>query len=534
MRITNNMLVADMLWNSNKNLGKLSTYQNQLSSGLRVSRPSDDPVGITKILKYKTDIRAANQYKDNVTTSLGWLEVSESALDDVKEILQRIREITVQAANGTNTPEDTQKIQIEVEQLRDEIISLGNSTMAGRYLFSGLETNKKLFNEDGTYNVDMTSERLDEKNVVGFEVYVGEVMEVGTHPIDVFGIGEDTSFYNGVIDRGSVETTEATRSKYVASYDITNNFTVPAQSISIDIGGTAYDVNMADLAQTVADPLTKSQFLKSVKEASDGLGGELQDVANIYFNENDELVVESKSFGSATSITGTVSSGGFAEISNTVGIDELPATFSSSVPLTDAVMTAYTEVSSMMLTFNGEQKKIELDFSTINTVADYTTALQTEIDNAFPPAGTITVTPGVDGNPLELTIAGNNDGSINKLDVDYIVSNESKMITDLNNLVDALNVRDQDALNVALGKLDENLEIVLTAMGNIGGKSNRTEFIAARIDDNVITFTGLLSDVQDVDMAEAIMWFKNLENVYKASLSVGSQVIQPSLVDFIS
>jgi flagellar hook-associated protein 3 FlgL len=81
--------------------------------------------------------------------------------------------------------------------------------------------------------------------------------------------------------------------------------------------------------------------------------------------------------------------------------------------------------------------------------------------------------------------------------------------------------------------MDKNLETVLSAMGEIGGKTNRVEFIKSRVQENEITFTGLLSKVQDVDMAEAIMYFKNLENIYRASLSVGSKVIQPSLVDFI-
>ena len=131
-------------------------------------------------------------------------------------------------------------------------------------------------------------------------------------------------------------------------------------------------------------------------------------------------------------------------------------------------------------------------------------------------------------------MAGANDGSVNSLDVDYVVSKKSEMLTDLDKLIAALETGDKDIISNSIGDIDHHIDIVLTAMGDIGGKSNRTEFIEARIDENVITFTKLLSNVQDVDMAEAIMLFKNLENVYKASLSVGSKVIQPSLVDFIS
>src|SRR5690606_24822711 len=125
--------------------------------------------------------------KKNIDDSLGWLEVSESSLHNLKDILQRVRELTVQGANGTNAPEDREKIALEVEQLMQEVITVGNSTNAGRYVFSGLQTNEKLFNPDGTYNLEMTSDRLTAKRTVEYEVSVGTTLDIGTHPVDIFG-----------------------------------------------------------------------------------------------------------------------------------------------------------------------------------------------------------------------------------------------------------------------------------------------------------------------------------------------------------
>ncbi|MDN5297950.1 MAG: flagellar hook-associated protein 3 FlgL [Clostridiales bacterium] len=532
MRITNSMMISDMLWNSNRNLNSLSKYQNQLSSGQQISRPSDDPVGITKVLKYKTDIRAAEQYSDNITTSLGWLEVSESSTDDVKEILQRVRELTVQAANGTNTDEDTQKIMTEVEQLREEIISLGNSTIAGRYIFSGLETDEPLFNDDGTYNIAMTSQRVKEKNTINFEVYVNEVMDVATYPTDIFGIGEDTSFYNGLISYGSTETTASTRSKMALNVDLTNDYEATGEAVAIHVGTANYDVDMTLLAQSQNDPLTKSDMLAALQDASDGSGGVLSDVATVYYDQNDKLIVEAKVYGSGIIITNTSASAGVSVSSNTTGLDEGTNVFTSDVALHDADIANAEDVNTLMLTLNGEQKAISVDFSSLSTVADYAIALQAEIDSQFPSSG-ITVA-GTDGSNLTFTIDGAADGSVNTLEVDYVVSNESSLINDLDELITALETDDSDVLSNMIGRMDDNLDQVLTALGDIGGKTNRIEFISSRVKDNIITFTSLLSDVQDVDMAQAIMWYKNLENVYKASLSVGAQVIQPSLVDFIS
>ena len=128
--------------------------------------------------------------------------------------LQRVRELTVQAANGTNTSDDTKKIKVEIQELTKEIIVAGNATNAGRYIFSGLQTNEKLFNEDGSYNIDMTSERRDLKHVMGYEVSVGEVMSVGVHPTDVFGTVDINNFFDGLITRNSTTTQKSTQATF--------------------------------------------------------------------------------------------------------------------------------------------------------------------------------------------------------------------------------------------------------------------------------------------------------------------------------
>lgn len=401
MRVTNTMLIKDMLWNANNNMVQMSNYQTQMSSGKKIQRPSDDPVGTTMVLKYKTDIREAAQYQKNIDDSLGWLEVSESALTNLKDVLQRARELAVQAANGTNTTEDRQKIQLEIEQLKQEVIAAGNATNAGRYIFTGLETNVPLFNEDGTYNVAMTQERFDNRRSVEFEVSVGTTLDIGTHPLDIFGIVEE------------------------------------------------------------ANPLS--------------------DI-------------------------------------NTTG-----------VALAD--FATFTGIHSMVVQVNDDRHQIEIDFDdpAITDIASLNTYVQGEIDTKF---GTGIVTVGVNaGPPDSLTYMPVNPADA--LLVEPTVGRESELMSDVNAFIEALGNGDDAGIQEALGNMDKNLETVLSAMGEIGGKTNRVEFIKSRVQENEITFTGLLSKVQDVDMAEAIMYFKNLENIYRASLSVGSKVIQPSLVDFI-
>lgn len=529
MRITNNMLVKDMLWNANNNLVNMAKRQTELSTGKKIHRPSDDPVGITQVLKYKTDIRETEQYNKNITDALGWVEVSESSLTNIKDILQRVRELTVQAANGTNTAEDTQKIKVEVEELTNEILVAGNATSAGRYLFAGLETNKRLFNPDGTFNIDLTSERRDLKHVVAYEVSVGEVMPIGTHPVDLFGVVSSNSFFEGLLSRGNTQTTKATQTVLKANVNLNYDYT--ADVLDVGIGGNTYNVDETLLENTPMNPMTKQRFVDAIKSATFG-ATPLSDVADVFFDLNDQLVVQAKAYGAATTITDLTTSAGFTGVTVTPGVNGSTSTLTGTGTITDAAVATETGTHTLVLQLDDKRVKIDIDFSTLNTANDLQVALQTQLDSQFPPAGTITAT-AVNGGTLNFTVNAINDGNAHAFSIDYIVAKRSEMVTDLQNLIAALNTKDDSVLQSSLEKMDIHLDRVLVAMGEIGGKSNRVEFIKARVEENEITFTSLLSKVQDVDMAEAIMYFKNLENIYRASLSVGSKVIQPSLVDFI-
>ena len=77
------------------------------------------------------------------------------------------------------------------------------------------------------------------------------------------------------------------------------------------------------------------------------------------------------------------------------------------------------------------------------------------------------------------------------------------------------------------------MDNILRVRFGIGARMNRLELTANRLDDDYVNFTKLMSKNEDVDMAEAIMNLQNEENVYRASLSAGAKVIQPSLVDFL-
>ncbi len=199
MRVTNNMIISNMLRNLGNNTQRMSKYQNQLDSGKKISVPSDDPVVAARALKLRTDVAKVEQYQKNINDAKSWLDTTDVALGKIGDVLQKARELTVQASNSTNTPEETQKIALELKQLRVQAIHLANSSYAGRYIFSGFKTDQKLINDDenspsfGQFSIDVNT--VDER--LYYEIGVGDSINVNVAGGDIFNNGGDAA--NGTV-----------------------------------------------------------------------------------------------------------------------------------------------------------------------------------------------------------------------------------------------------------------------------------------------------------------------------------------------
>ncbi len=189
MRITNTMLINNMMNNIGKNLTRMDKYESQLSSGKKIQVPSDDAVVAARALKLRTDVAEIEQYKRNITDSQSWLEITEGAVGNVGDVLQRTRELAVQAANGSNTPEDTQKTAQEIKQLRTQLMHLSNSTYAGRYVFSGYKTDEKLIDEStGNFAIDVSN-----AEAIKYEIGIGDDMNINILGGDLFNAGANAA-----------------------------------------------------------------------------------------------------------------------------------------------------------------------------------------------------------------------------------------------------------------------------------------------------------------------------------------------------
>jgi len=136
-RITTLMTSQTMLGELNKQLNALQNTQQQLSSGKRINQPSDDPYGMGLSLQLNGELSQLTQYSSNVTDGTAWSQASTTALSDMTSVVQRVRELLVETANGTNNAADLSGAAVEVDQLIDQVKQDANTQYNGQYIFSG-------------------------------------------------------------------------------------------------------------------------------------------------------------------------------------------------------------------------------------------------------------------------------------------------------------------------------------------------------------------------------------------------------------
>ena len=145
VRVTQSMLSTNMLRNLNSSYSKMSKYQDMLTSGRKFTRPSDDPVAAVKGMNYRVQLDKINQFQRNLNEADGWLDTTDTSLDQVGNTLNRIKELVVQAANDTNTADERAKIKTEIDQIREQIKDVANTQLGEKYIFSGTHTQKPLY-----------------------------------------------------------------------------------------------------------------------------------------------------------------------------------------------------------------------------------------------------------------------------------------------------------------------------------------------------------------------------------------------------
>ncbi|MBD3920821.1 flagellar hook-associated protein FlgL [Paenibacillus sp. PR3] len=140
LRVTPGMMQSQLMRNINHNLTRMQGLQNEQSTGRKLNKPSDDPVGITYSLRYRSELSMNEQYDKNIAQAKSQLEHTDTVLGQLSELVQRAQELAVQAQNDTNPQTALDAIAVEINQIYEQAIMIGNDQLNGKYIFNGQMT----------------------------------------------------------------------------------------------------------------------------------------------------------------------------------------------------------------------------------------------------------------------------------------------------------------------------------------------------------------------------------------------------------
>ncbi|PAE25838.1 flagellar hook-associated protein FlgL [Bacillus sp. 7894-2] len=175
MRVTQSMLSNNMLRNLSNSYSRLDKLQDQISTQKKFTKPSDDPVAAMMGMNYRTDLNRIQQFTRNIGEARNWVDSTDDALDKGVLALQRIRELTLQASNGTLEGDQRKAVAEEVKQLKEHLQNLGDTQVGGKYIFNGNQTNVR------------PSESGFQSGTIELEVFSGIKIPVNTEGKALFG-----------------------------------------------------------------------------------------------------------------------------------------------------------------------------------------------------------------------------------------------------------------------------------------------------------------------------------------------------------
>lgn len=266
MRINTNMSAM----NTYSRLGAANTAKSgslaKLSSGLRINKAGDDAAGLSISEKMKNQISGLTQATRNAQDGISLIQTAEGALNETHSILNRMRDLTVQAANGTNSDDDTSAIQDEMNALKKEVNRISSTTkFNGKELLSSNAEAIKLQIGSGTADEDKLDVTLKEMstNSLGVLAADGAALEDGKALEDIDFTAADTPTETDdaleIID-GAISQVSKQRSNLGATQNrldhTINNLTTTKENLS-EANSRIRDVDMAEEMMS----FTKSNIL---------------------------------------------------------------------------------------------------------------------------------------------------------------------------------------------------------------------------------------------------------------------------------
>lgn len=518
MRITNNIILHNTSNNINGNKINVDNLNNQMSSQKKIQRPSEDPVIAIRALRLRSSLSEIDQYYEkNIPDAESWLDVTETAMLNMKDIINTIRTQCEYGANDTLTTDNRKTILTQLEKLREQVYSEGNADYAGRTVFTGYRTNKKLtfMGDEQTTSYEI-SQKLSYSSIEEYRYYGNEVEVPGN------------------VNANILDPVSATFDRIRLPYDGIDSITgtdgtaVAANGASAVIGYSY--VNTAGVTQTDgALTVTIYDTYDSWLAASGNGVYEVAANGAVFIRDTGELIL-----GTGTSAT---LKSGKAELDfnyTKTGFDsgELrPEYYFNCTDVTDPANHITYEK------YDADGNEIYQDINYM-VAANQTLTVNTNASDVFD------ASLGRDVDELIDAVQRSLDANQKVEDIQAMMKQEQYASDQWQaKLEEALAAAQKEAdyaddnmqklYNSYIGKCDKYLEKVNLALTEVGSKGQSLELTKNRMSNQQTTIEELKSTNEDRDLSDIIIDYTSAYTAYQASLQAASMINQVTLLSYL-
>lgn len=477
-----------------RNEDKLTKSLERLSTGYKLNHASDDPAGMAISQKMKTQIRGLERASQNSSDGMSLISTAEGALSEVTSILQRMRELAVQAGNDTYAPDDLRAMQDEIEQLKEEIDRVSTDT----------EFNKKTI-LDGSLAARVYANTRD--------VSLVEVSETVT-------VGDYTLQLEADAARAVLTAEPANMSAYE---DANGDVQIPEGKMSIN--GVVVEFNGGETPEEVYTKIRDAAETAEVNVMATDMNIQTARTAEeIAANPETEGYVASENgytFGSALAFISR-DAGSNEEIKVTFTSDHLAGFFGMEA-LQDEVAVGKDAVVSLVSDNFSDQATVMADGETV-TVTDRK-GFRMKFDIAIGSmANTLAQNPTATGKEIQLEVT-----DIGNMDL-QVGANQHQMISvDIPCMsaealrIDKLDVTTVNGTDKSLTAIDAALERVSSVRSRMGAAENRLNYVVDNLSESILNMNSALSRITDVDMAAEMSTYTQMNVLTQAATSVLAQ-----------
>ncbi|WP_224983700.1 flagellar hook-associated protein FlgL [Geomonas agri] len=186
MRITPGMSADNAIYNLQQGRTAIDQLQEQIASGYNINRPSDDPLSTRQLLDLQEQIASGDQYSSNITKAETLLNVTNTSLTSMADLMQQVKKIAGDMVAGTLDAAGTASAVTNLTQLKSQLVDMGNTRLGDQYVFGGFSTSQP-FSSTGAFSgtTDIPQVEIAPNSTVGTTVSGADLLNGGKPPATV-------------------------------------------------------------------------------------------------------------------------------------------------------------------------------------------------------------------------------------------------------------------------------------------------------------------------------------------------------------